>query len=196
MLNTAKQMYAWASSKAHSRFSHLWLALVFLFELLLFVPFDALLMLFCMQNPSRGLFYAAAATLSSCVTGIMGYFVGLLLWDTVGPYIVGHLISEAFFTKIVAQYEAHESLAVFVGSLLPIPFKAVTLSAGFCKLSFWPYLSSVLLARALRFFFLAALMQRCGGRVRAFIDRHFGRILWVLGAKVALTLGFFFALGV
>jgi membrane protein YqaA with SNARE-associated domain len=195
MLQPARRVYDWASTKVQSPYAPLWLGGVFLFELVLFIPFDALLMFFCMQNPQRRFFYASMATLASLVTGAVGFLVGYWLWDTVGSYVVGHLISRQFFANLVAHYNAHEHLAVVIGSLLPIPFKAVTLSAGFCQLSFWPFAVSVLLARAVRFFFIAEMMHRFGDRIKAFIDRHFSRILMALGAKIALTFTFFLAMG-
>jgi membrane protein YqaA with SNARE-associated domain len=173
----------------------LWLALIFLLEMFLFLPMDALLMLFCMHNPQRRFIYALVATLSSLVIGLIGYGIGYLLWDSVGNFVTTHLISEDFFNRLVAHYNAHEHLAVFIGSFLPIPFKAITISAGFCQLSLSGYIISLFFARALRFFLIAEMMQRWGTQIKSFVDRHFGRLVWALGAKMALTFTFFWVLG-
>jgi membrane protein YqaA with SNARE-associated domain len=156
---------------------------------------DGLLMLFCMHNPKRRFLYAFVATMASVFMGLIGYGVGYLLWDTIGPFITAHLISPDFFGRMIEHYHAYETSAVFVGSFLPIPFKAITLSAGFCQLSLSSFLTTVFLARGLRFFLLAEMMQRWGDPIKAFIDRHFNRLVMALGAKVALTIGFFWALG-
>jgi len=195
MIRPARKIYDWAAGKAQSRFAPFWLGVVFLFELILFIPFDAILMLFCMQNPQRRFFYASAATLASLGTATIGYFAGYWLWDAIGSFVVGHVISEQFFARLVDHYSNHEHLAVFIGSLLPIPFKAITVSAGFCQLSFWSFAVSIFFARALRFFLVAEMMQHWGVRIKTFIDRHFGRIIMALGAKIALTFTFFWALG-
>ena len=135
-MQSAKESLCWAASKASiPSSSPLWLGLIFLSELFLFLPLDAMLMMFCMQNPARRYLYAAIATLASVFIALIGYGIGYLLWDTLGPYIVGHVISVDFFNRLVQHYNEHEGLAVFVGSILPIPFKAVTLSAGFCSSS-------------------------------------------------------------
>lgn len=190
-----KKIYAWACLKVHAPYATLWLGLLFLFELVLFVPLDALLMLFCLQKRERSFHFAAIAALSSTVSGIVGYMIGLFLWGSVGPYIVGPLVSEDFFNRMTLHYHQYESLAVFFGALLPLPFKVVALSAGFCQIPFIPFLTSVLAARLLRFFFVAGAMYRYGETINTFIDRYFHHIVFALGAKIALTVGFFWILG-
>lgn len=194
-MQPARKVYEWACQKAFSPMAPLWLALIFFFEMFLFLPMDALLMLFCMHNPQRRMIYAAVATLSSLVIGLIGYGIGYLLWDTVGQFITDHLISKDFFNRLVDHYNAHEFVAVFWGSFLPIPFKAVTISAGFCQISIGGYLIALSFARALRFFLIAELMQRWGTQIKAFVDRHFSGLVIALGAKVVLTFGFFWILG-
>lgn len=195
MLKPARKVYDWASKKADAPMAPLWLGLIFLLEMFLFLPMDAIMMLFCMHNPQRRYIYAAVATLSSLAIALMGYGIGYLLWDSVGDFVTSHLISPDFFKRMVAHYNEHENIAVFLGSFLPIPFKAITISAGFCQLSLSTFLVSVFFARALRFFLIAELMQRWGMQIKAFVDRHFGRLLFALGAKIALTFTFFWALG-
>lgn len=194
-MNSARKVYIWASQKAFSPMAPFWLALIFFLEMFLFLPMDALLMLFCMHNPERRFTYACVATLSSLLIGLIGYAVGYLLWDSIGEFVTAHLISKDFFNRLIDHYNEHEHLAVFLGSLLPIPFKAITISAGFCKLPLSGYLSALFFARALRFFVIAELMQRWGTQIKGFVDRYFGGLMWALGAKMVLTFMFFWVLG-
>lgn len=194
MLKFARKIYDWASGKAHSPYSALWLGLVFLLEMVLFLPFDALLMLFCWENQKKRFLYALVATVASAISGLIGYCLGHLLWDTVGSLIVGHLISADFFYRMVGQYQLYESWAVLVGSFLPIPFKVITVSSGFCHLPLVPFLCCVLIARAVRFFAVAQMMAIWGAQIKGFVDRHFNRILIAIAAKLALSFTFFWAL--
>jgi membrane protein YqaA with SNARE-associated domain len=194
-MNPARRVYNWACQKAYSPMAPLWLALIFLLEMFLFLPMDGLLMLFCMHNPQRRFIYAFVATISSLVIALIGYAIGYLLWDSIGDFVTAHLISKDFFNRLVAHYNDHEHAAVFIGSFLPIPFKAITISAGFCQLSLSGYLVSIFFARALRFFLIAEMMQRWGTQIKGFVDRHLGRLIWALGAKAALTFTFFWVLG-
>lgn len=195
MFQPVRTLYNWAASKAYSPRSHWWLGLVFLSELIFFLPLDGLLILFCMHNPKKRFFYATLATLASTFVAFLGYEIGFFVWDAVGPYVVGNLISPEFFEKLVTSYNAHEHIAVFTGSLLPIPFKAVTISAGVCQIALLPFLLFVSAARAVRFFLIAELMNFFGDKLKAFIDRHFNRIVMAVGLKILLTFGFFWFLG-
>lgn len=194
MFKPARRVYQWASQKTLSARAPLWLGLVFLFELVLFLPFDALLMLFCWENPQRRYIYALMATLASTITATVGYLIGYLLWDTVGPYLIGNLISAQFFDRLVSHYNLYEHWAVLIGSILPMPFKIVTISAGFCQLPFLPFIVFVVIARTLRFFCIAEMMRLWGAQIKSFVDRHFNRILVAVGAKIALGMAFFWML--
>jgi len=194
-MQAVKKIYEWAGRKALSRWAPLWLAFIFILEMFLFLPMDALLILFCMHNPQRRYTYALVSTLSSVLIGLIGYGIGFLLWDSVGSFVTQYLISPAFFDRLVAHYSEYEYLAVFLGGFLPIPFKAITISAGFCQIPLTGYVIAILLSRALRFFIIAELMQHWGSRIRGFIERYFGHLLFAFGAKTALTFAFFWILG-
>ncbi|MBP7074868.1 MAG: VTT domain-containing protein [Rhabdochlamydiaceae bacterium] len=194
MFNAAKKLYEWASSKAKLRLAPLWLGVIFLTELIFFIPMDAILLLFCLENPARRYYYAAMATLASAITGTIGYFLGHIAWDFLQPYILDHLISTAFFNRITEHYLAIQNWAVFCGAFLPVPYKAITLSAGVCHLSFVPFLGAILTARILRFFLIAKATEKWGLQIKAFIDKHFHRFVVGIGIKIAFALSFFWAL--
>lgn len=191
----ARRVYDWAAEKASTSHAPFWLGVVFLLELVLFLPLDALLMLFCLENPQRRYLYALMATIASAISATIGYFIGYLLWDTVGTFVINHLISQASFDRLVQHYTMYENWAVFLGSLLPLPFKVVSLSAGFCQLTFSTYLLFVIAARSLRFFLVAEMMNIWGPRIKTFVDRHFKGILVAIGAKAAIAFTFFWVLG-
>src|SRR5579864_642326 len=115
MLTPAKKIYDWASKKANSKYAPFWLGCVFLMELIFFLPLDAILVLFCLENPSRRFLYAAIATVASTISGIAGYVLGLLAWEAIGPFVLNHLISAEFFNRLANHYSLHQNWAVFIG---------------------------------------------------------------------------------
>jgi len=195
MFSPAKKIYGWASAKANTALAPLWLGCVFLLEMIFFLPMDAILVLFCLENPARRYLYAAIATAASLVSALVGYFLGLLAWDIVGPYVIGHLVSAGFFQNLVNHYTQYQNIAVFLGSFLPLPFKAITLSAGVCELAVAPFLAMIVCARCARFFLIAKAVERWGVQIKAFIDRHFKSLVVAISAKIAIVFGFFWALG-
>lgn len=194
MAGAAQKLYIWASKKANSRLAPVWLGVLFLFELVLFLPMDAILLLFCLENPSRRYHYAAMATFASLITGIVGYCLGHVAWDFLQPYVLDRWISSSFFNRITEHYQAIQNWAVFLGALLPVPYKAITLSAGVCHLSILPFFGAILLARLIRFFLIAKAIEKWGTQIKAFVDRHFHRFMVAVGIKIAFVLSFFWAL--
>ncbi len=191
--STAK-LYNWALQKANSTKAPLWIALLFSLELVLFVPLDAVLMFFCLQNRNRSFLYVGIAALASTLSALAGYLLGHFLWDLIGPYIVPHLIPSSTFARVAQHFQEYESWAVFFGSLLPFPIKVLSLVAGVFHLGILPFIGCVLLARFIRFALVGGAMVIWGERVKVFVDRHFHRIVMVIGAKIAMAFLFFWAL--
>src|SRR3990172_706955 len=96
---TAK-LYSWALQKAESDKAPYWIGLLFFLEIALFIPLDAILVFFCLQNRQKTFLYATIATIASTASGLIGYVFGHFLWDLVGPYVVPHLISTPSFDRI------------------------------------------------------------------------------------------------
>lgn len=192
--SSSSKFYNWAIHKANSPQAPLWIALLFFLELFLFIPLDAILMFFCLQNRSRIFLYVFIAAIASLGSGIIGYLLGHFLWDLVGSYIVPHLISVAQFDRISGHFQVYEHWAIFFGSLLPFPLKALSLTAGVFHFGLLPFSLCMVFARLVRFLLIGGAMALWGERVKNFVERHFHRILVVVGAKVAVALAFFWVL--
>ena len=195
MKSPIKKMYDWAANKANSRFSSMWLAAIFFLEIILFIPLDAIMILFCLENPDRKFLNAFIATVASTAGGVLGYFLGMFAWDAISPYILGSLISLSFFDTICAHYSLYQNWAIFLGSFLPLPFKAVTLSAGVCHLNLFHFITFVFLARFARFFLIAKAVDVWGIQIKSFVDKYLGKVVMAIGAKIAIAFTFFWALG-
>jgi membrane protein YqaA with SNARE-associated domain len=185
------RLYLWAIQKASSPKAPLWIGLLFVLELFLFIPLDAILMFFCLQNRSRIFLYASIATIASLASGLIGYLLGHFLWDLIGPYVVPHVITTASFDKISSQFQSYENWAVFFGGFIPFPLKALSLGAGVFRLGILPFMLCFAAARTLRFLLIGGMMAIWGEKVKLFVERHFSRIIMVIGAKVAMIFLFF-----
>lgn len=190
---TAK-LYNWALQKANSSRAPLWVGALFLLELFLFIPLDAVLIFFCLQDRKKTFFYVAIATLMSTLSGLTGYLLGYGLWDLIGSYVVPHFISTASFNHLTFHFQAHENLAVFLASLIPFPLKALSVTAGVFHLKIAPFLTFLFLARLLRFSLVGVSMVIWGEKVKNFVDRHFHQIFMLVGAKVAAVVLLFWVL--
>ena len=191
---TNNKFYTWAIRRTESTRAPLWVALLFSLELVLFIPLDAILMFFCLQNRRRIPLYVAIASLASAFSGLLGYLLGHFLWSLVGTYITSHFISAATFEHFASHYQQYENWAIFLGALLPFPLKIVSLSAGIFHLALLPFLTYVLFARTLRFSLVGICMYIWGDKVKALLDKHFRYFMLLLGAKIAIGFGFFWAI--
>lgn len=185
-----RKTYDWMEQKTSSSYANWWLAGLFFIEAVFFIPVDPLLILFCINNQKKSFYYATIATFSSVLGGLFGYFIGAVLWNSIGIKLVSWIISESSFFKAVETYKLYQNWAVFIAGFTPIPYKAITLSAGFCKLPLIPFLLCSVFARGARFFLVAGLLQLWGAQVKHFIDRYFNQL--VLLFAVLIGIGFWF----
>jgi membrane protein YqaA with SNARE-associated domain len=170
-------------SKVESPFALVWFFFLFLIEsCVFFIPVDPLLIIFCLQENKKGYIYATIATCASVIGGLFGYMIGFLMWDAIGPKLVGLLFSQHTFSYLVAQYQLYQSWAVLIAGFTPIPYKAVTISAGFCHLPIIPFIIYAFIARGARFFLIAGLIRVWGPAIKVLIDKYFNKlvILFVL----------------
>lgn len=194
MRQSTTKFYNWAQQKASSTKAPFWLAFLFSLELVLFIPLDALLMFFCLQKRSHIFLYVMIATIASTVSGLIGYLLGHFLWDLIGGWVVPHLIAAGTFDRLSGHFQLYENWAVFFGSLVPFPLKALSLAAGVFHLGIIPFITYLASARLLRFALVGGTMALWGEKVKLFVDRHFHRIFMVIGAKIAVAIIFFWVL--
>jgi membrane protein YqaA with SNARE-associated domain len=112
----------------------------------------------------------------------------------ISSYVVPYLISTSTFNRVSNHFQLYENWAVFFGSILPFPLKALSLLGGVFHLKLIPFISCVLVARLLRFGLVGSAMLLWGAKVKTFLDRHFQKFLLLIGAKVAIAIAFFWAI--
>lgn len=144
--------------------SHLWLPGLFLAETFLMFPMDLVLAGFCYKKKNHAYSTAIICALCSTFSAMVSYVVGFFAWEQLGKKIVSFVISQDLFSKIIYFYQKYQFPAVFIGGLLPIPVKSVTISAGFCKLSIVPFLVAVLMSRLIRFLSVAYIAKNFGDK--------------------------------
>jgi membrane protein YqaA with SNARE-associated domain len=183
-----RRIYDWMGAKAHSRYGLVWLVALFFIEASFFIiPVDPLLILFCVEHRKRSFFFATLATAASVVGGVFGYMIGYVLWDTVGAKLVSLLLSPETFELAVLRYKLYQAWAVLLGAFTPIPYKAVTISAGFCKLPLIPFIIYSIIGRGARFFMLAGAIYIWGERIKKFIDERFNVLVIVFTVLVIMS---------
>ena len=189
-------LYQWTMAKAAHPKAEMWLALFAFVEASFFpIPPHPLLGLMCLAEPKKALRYAAIATMASVVGGMLGYAIGWGLYDLVGDWLIAALgMTETF--PVAQCYLTQEPWAVFsifvAKGVTPIPFKLLTITAGFVHLPIWLFLIASLLSRTVSFMIVGVLFRLFGAPIKRFIDEY---LLWVTGGFVALVVGGFLLIG-
>jgi membrane protein YqaA with SNARE-associated domain len=185
-----RKIYDWMGTKASSPYAIWWLVALFFVEAsFFFIPVDPLLILFCVKNNKKSLYFALISTIASVFGGIFGYFIGAVLWNSVGIVLVNWIISEATFNNIVLKYKTYQAWAVLIAGFTPVPYKAITISAGFCNLPILPFIFYSLVARGARFFLVAGAIRIWGETIKSFIDKYFNYLVVAFTAIIVLSCG-------
>ncbi len=152
------------------------------------IPPDVLMIPMIIARPARAWLIAAVALVTSVLGGLFGYFIGAVLWDTVGQPILdfyGKADAGATFAEKFNQYGAW---AVLIAGVTPFPFKVITIVSGWTGLSLPVFIVSAIVARGLRFFIVAGLLWKFGAPIRDFIERRVGLMFTLF---MALLIGGF-----
>jgi membrane protein YqaA with SNARE-associated domain len=184
-----KKIYNWFSNVSKQKYALPMLCFFFFIEAIFFiVPVDPLLIIYCCENRKKSLKFAALATISSVAGGIVAYYIGFFLWDAIGQNLVVYFSSINSFNRLVSAYKKYENAAVLIAAFTPVPYKIVTLSAGFCKLPLTTFIVFSFIGRGLRFFLIAILIRIFGDTIKQFIDQYFNLLVMLFTALVFLSL--------
>lgn len=136
------------------------------------IPLEAVLVPL-MQKRRERLWFLALVALLGCIAGaVVGYFVGLLLMDTIGRPFVEWSGQTDTLDRAVGLMDRQGFWFIMAVSVLPIPFQIAMLAAGATKYSFALFMLATAISRGLRYFGLAAMVWWLGDRAEAFMKRH------------------------
>ena len=181
-----RRLYDWTLSLAETRFALLALILVAFAESSFFpLPPDLLLIPIVLAAPSRWFLVASICTIASVAGGGLGYWIGAELLETVGKPVLDFYGKLEKFDDFSARFNEYGPWAVLFAGVTPFPYKVITITSGATGLDFWVFMASSVIARALRFFIVAALLWKFGPPIRDFIEKRFGLV-----ATVAIVLLF------
>jgi membrane protein YqaA with SNARE-associated domain len=156
------------------------------------IPPDAMLVPMCLARPDRAFFYAGLCTVTSVLGGIVGYGIGYLLYESVGAWLIqlyGYGAQSEAFRQAYAEW-GH--WVILVKGVTPIPYKLVTITAGFAEYNFLWFVALSLITRGFRFYLVAGLLHWLGPSAKEFIEKRLELvsiaflILFVLGILAAI----------
>ena len=198
-MNLFKNTYNWVLGLSNKKNSDYSIFLLSFSESFFFpIPPDVLLIPLCLGNRKKSLYFAFLCSVSSIFGGIVGYYIGKVLWWNL-PGIEYSELAKLFFEyvpgvtvdsfgRIKSLYEEWNFWIVFTAGFTPIPFKLITISSGTFNINFFMFIIASMLSRSARFFLLATLLYIFGEKIRFFIEKYFN--LLAILFTILLIVGF------
>ena len=168
----------------------LWvLALVAFVESSFFpIPPDVIIIPMILAQPRRAWLIASIALAASVLGGLLGYAIGALAFETIGEPILASLGKADSMAEFSTRFNDMGFWAVLTAGVTPFPYKVITIMSGWTSMPLVTFIMTSILARALRFFVVAALLRTFGAPIRDFIERRLGLMFTLF--VVILVAGF------
>ena len=155
------------------------------------IPPDVLLITIVVSNNKKWLKAAAICTIGSVCGAVLGYFIGWGLFETVGRMIIETYHMQSAVEYVGRKFTENAFLTVFTAAFTPIPYKAITISAGIFKIPILTLVIASIIGRAGRFFMVAGALRIFGKKISDSIEKYFDIfsivfILLIIGGVEAL----------
>jgi len=189
-----RKLYDWTLAKAAHPHAVWWLAAFSFVEASFFpIPPHPLLGLMCLAEPKRAIRFAVVATLASVAGGLLGYAIGWGLYDTVGAELLALLGMTESFPVAACYLREYGAEIIMIKGATPIPFKLLTITAGFIGMNVVTFILASIVSRSISFMIVGILFRLFGRPIKAFIDKYLGLVtvgfvVLVVGGFLALTL--------
>ncbi|MFH1051911.1 MAG: YqaA family protein [bacterium] len=154
------------------------------------IPPDVLLIAIGITAPKRSLRAALWCSIGSVFGGILGYYIGWGLMETVGNSIVEFYNGQEAWAVFLQKYEEYGAWFLATAAFTPIPYKISTIASGAAQMNIITFILISSLGRAGRFFLVGGLIYFFGPKVKVYIDKYFDKlsiafIILLIGGFVA-----------
>ncbi|MCX5776732.1 MAG: DedA family protein [Candidatus Firestonebacteria bacterium] len=173
-LKLIRNLYDWTIRQAQSKKAPYALFCISFAESSFFpVPPDALLIPMVIGEKKKWFQYALICTLGSVLGGILGYFIGWGLYETVGKALVSFYNMEEVIKVVGVKFSENAFLTVFTAAFTPIPYKAITIAGGVFLISLEVLIVASIVGRAARFFLVAGTLRILGQKIQDVLEKYF-----------------------
>ena len=189
-----RRLYDWMLAKAAHPHAERWLFLFSFIESSFFpIPPHPLLGLMCLARPDRALRFGLVCTIASVLGGLFGYAIGYFAYEAVGASLLRALGLWDSFPAAACYLNAYGAEIILIKGATPIPFKLITLTAGFIQMNLVTFILASIASRAFQFMLVGFLFWKFGAPIKAFIDKYLGLVsaaflVAVVGGFIAIAM--------
>ncbi|WP_185984577.1 YqaA family protein [Aureimonas mangrovi] len=148
---------------------------------------EVMLLPMILADRTRAWRLAFVCTLWSVLGGILGYFIGVFLFESVGEPLLAFYRMTGSFERIAEDYNDLGWLMVLIGGgITPVPYKVITILSGVTRLDFAVFVGMSVVARSIRFYIPCALLYYFGPQAKVFLEKRMSLVFW---SSLALIVG-------
>ncbi len=144
------------------------------------LPPDIMLVPMCLAEPKKLWRYTNICALASLIGGLFGYAVGFYLFESVGRLIIDVYNAQESFQRFQDMFAEFGPWFLILKGITPIPYKLLTITAGFAHLDLTVFILCSIVARFSRFYMIAILLHFYGPQVRDIIEKRLMLVTTVL----------------
>lgn len=150
------------------------------------LPPDVMLVPMCLSEPKKLWRYTNICALASLIGGLFGYAVGFYLFESVGRLIIDFYNAQDSFQRFQDMFAEFGPWFLILKGVTPIPYKLLTITAGFAHLDLTVFILCSIVARFSRFYMIAILLHFYGPQVRDIIEK---RLMLVTTILLVIVIG-------
>jgi len=150
------------------------------------LPPDIMLVPMCLSEPKKLWRYTNICALASLIGGLFGYAVGFYLFESIGRLIIDFYNAQDSFQRFQDMFAEFGPWFLILKGVTPIPYKLLTITAGFAHLDLTVFILCSIVARFSRFYMIAILLHFYGPQVRDIIEK---RLMLVTTVLLVIVIG-------
>lgn len=152
------------------------------------IPPDIMIIPMVLAAPTRAWKIAGLATVASVLGGYFGYIIGSYFFNLFALPLLKFYQAMEQFHEFEEYYHQYGAWIVFGAGITPFPYKIITIASGTVHLDLIVFTIASVLARGIRFFFIAWLLKKYGAPMKDFIEKNLG---WLSILFLILLIGGF-----
>ena len=153
------------------------------------IPPDIMLIPMVLTMPKNAFKIAGLCTVASVIGGCFGYLIGAGFFELIAEPILNMYNAMDKFKEFENYYHEYGAWIVFGAGITPFPYKIITIASGAVRLDLFVFTIASILARGIRFYFIAWLLKKYGEPMKAFIEKNLG---WLSVLFLVLLIGGFY----
>lgn len=150
-----------------------WLFVISFIESSFFpIPPDIMIIPMVLATPKKAYKIAGVATVASVLGGYFGYFIGVYGFELIARPLLEFYGYMKQFGEFENYYHEYGAWIVFGAGITPFPYKIITIASGVVRLDLVVFTIASVIARGMRFYFIAWLLKRFGDPMKVFIEKN------------------------